>query len=227
MTLSFDQSDLRICDEFKDLGVEVSLGLIVYCLRSAHAISNLQECIAEEIAKAQRILSGGKPSSLPAIQAARLAFKRLGKDPSRYRPSSEALLRRISAGKELYRVNDVVDLSNIVSIHTHLPVCSYDMDRLERPLTFRRGTAGEHYQGLGRADLNLESLPVFSDRLGPFGTPFSDSERSKVCDDTVNVLTILVGFGAQVDVKANLAWSKSLFSKYLDLETLESWVIRQ
>lgn len=226
MISGFDPIHLHIGDEFHDRGLHVALGVMVYSVGSAGQTDDLRNCIAEEIAAAQSILSGVKPSSLPAVQAARAAFKRLGKDPSRYRPSSEALLRRIASGKDLYRVNDVVDLSNVISIHTQLPVCTYDLNALQAPIVFRRAEAGESYRGIGRDDLNLEGLPVFADNKGPFGTPFSDSDRTKVRAETTQVLSILVSFEGAADLDAELQWSASLLSKHLGLTEMDTFLIR-
>jgi len=226
MTTGFDRLDIRIDDGLRNRGVDVALGAMIYEVGPDRKTDDLNRCVAEEIAAAQTVLGGAKPMSLPRIQAARGAFKQLGKDPSRYRPSSEALLRRIASGKDLYRVNDVVDLSNIISIHTHWPIGSYDLHALQPPIIFRRAEAGEQYRGIGRDDLNLEGLPVFADAKGPFGTPFSDSERTKVGADCREVLTILVGFGTSTDLETDLHWSKTLLAEYLDLMEIETCLIR-
>jgi len=226
MTSSLDGLDICIDDAFRHRGISVALGVMIYSVGSGGESDDLSRCVAEEIAAAQTGLDGAKPSSLPRIQAARGAFKQLGKDPSRYRPSSEALLRRIASGKDLYRVNDVVDLSNVISIHTQLPIGSYDLQALQPPIVFRRAEAGEQYKGIGRDDLNLEGLPVFADVKGPFGTPFSDSERTKVSAETKEVLTILVGFDAATDLEPDLQWSKTLLAQHLDLTDMDTGVIR-
>ena len=130
-----------------------------------------------------------------AILATRAAYKALGKDPSRYRGSAEALARRVIAGKGLPRINNVVDVINLVSVESHLSVGLYDLSHVQGKIAFRAGRAGETYKGIGKYDLNLEGLPVFCDELGPHGSPTSDSERTMVTKGTKRVIAIVISFG--------------------------------
>jgi len=146
----------------------------------------------------ERILKLPEPKAVlesPAILATRTAYKILGKDPARYRGSAEALLRRVIAGKGLPRVNNVVDIINLVSVESRLPIGLYDLRHLRGDIVFRAGRAGETYKGIGKYDLNLEGLPVFCDALGPHGSPTSDSERTMVTEATHQVLGIVIAFG--------------------------------
>jgi DNA/RNA-binding domain of Phe-tRNA-synthetase-like protein len=131
----------------------------------------------------------------PQIQSTRAGYKALGKDPARYRGSAEALLRRVIAGKGLPQINAVVDLINLVSVESRLPVGLYDIAHVNGDIVFRAGRAGETYKGIGKYDLNLEGLPVFCDELGPHGSPTSDSERTMVTEQTQHVLGIIISFG--------------------------------
>jgi len=130
-----------------------------------------------------------------AILATRAGYKALGKDPARYRGSAEALLRRVIAGKGLPRINNVVDVINLVSVESRLPVGLYDLAHVQGDIVFRAGRAGETYKGIGKYDLNLEELPVFCDALGPHGSPTSDSERTMVTEVTKRVIAIIISFG--------------------------------
>src|SRR6201999_4533673 len=96
-----------------------------------------------------------EPAARPPIAATRELYRRLGKGPSRYRGSPEALLRRSRAGKELYRIHNVVDVINLVSLRTLLPIGLYDVAKLGPPITLRPGEAGEAYDGIGKERLNL------------------------------------------------------------------------
>jgi DNA/RNA-binding domain of Phe-tRNA-synthetase-like protein len=131
----------------------------------------------------------------PQVEATRKACKALGKDPARYRGSAEALLRRIVAGKGLPQVNSVVDAINLVSVESRLPIGLYDLGHVVGEIVFRAGRAGETYRGIGKYDLNLESLPVFADTVGPHGSATSDSERTMVTAATKQVLAIIISFG--------------------------------
>jgi DNA/RNA-binding domain of Phe-tRNA-synthetase-like protein len=130
----------------------------------------------------------------PQVETARKAFKALGKDPARYRGSAEALLRRMVAGKGLPEINAVVDVINLVSVESRLPVGLYDLAHVTGDVLFRTGRAGETYKGIGKYDLNLEGLPVFADAAGPHGSATSDSERTMVTTQTKSVLAIIVSF---------------------------------
>lgn len=94
----------------------------------------------------------------PNLAESRAAFRACGKDPGRYRVSSEALLRRVRQGKELYRINSVVDVNNYLSLRSGFSLGSYDRDRLEEPLVLRCGRDGESYEGIGKGSVNLAAL---------------------------------------------------------------------
>ena len=146
----------------------------------------------------EKILKLAEPKAVlesAAILATRAAYKALGKDPARYRGSAEALLRRVIAGKGLPRINNVVDVINLVSVESRLPVGLYDLAHVQGEIVFRAGRAGETYKGIGKYDLNLEGLPVFCDALGPHGSPTSDSERTMVTLATKQVVAIIISFG--------------------------------
>ncbi|HKN74763.1 MAG TPA: phenylalanine--tRNA ligase beta subunit-related protein [Candidatus Acidoferrum sp.] len=146
----------------------------------------------------EKILKLAEPKAVlesAAILATRAGYKALGKDPARYRGSAEALLRRVIAGKGLPRINNVVDVINVVSVESRLPVGLYDLAHVQGDIVFRPGRAGETYKGIGKYDLNLEGLPVFCDAIGPHGSPTSDSERTMVTLATKQVIAIIISFG--------------------------------
>jgi DNA/RNA-binding domain of Phe-tRNA-synthetase-like protein len=150
----------------------------------------------------------------PQIEAARKAYKSLGKDPARYRGSAEALLRRIVAGKGFPQVNVVVDVINLVSVESRLPVGLYDLAHVNGDIVFRVGRGGETYKGIGKFDLNLEGLPVFADVGGPHGSPTSDSERTMVTAETKEVLAIIVSFGGLENLDRWTNRLSSLLTQY-------------
>ena len=132
---------------------------------------------------------------MPSIQATRQAYKRCGKDPSRYRPSGEALVRRTLQGKDLYRVSTSVDLVNLASIAYGYSIGGFDADKIQgAALTLGIGREGEPYEGIGRGPLNIAGLPVWRDELGGIGTPTSDNERTKMDLQTVRLLAIVNGY---------------------------------
>ena len=126
-----------------------------------------------------------------AIRMVRGMFREWDMDPSKYRPSSEALLRRVVQGKGLYRVSNVVDICNISSIETGWPFGCYDRARIFPPIALRHGLAGESYEGIGKKMWHLEGRPVLADAQGPFGSPISDSTRSMITESATGAVTVI------------------------------------
>lgn len=124
-------------------------------------------------------------------RAVRTMFRAWGVDPSKYRPSSEALLRRVVQGKGLYRVSNAVDIGNLGSVETGWPFGLYDRHRLAPPITFRHGTRGEMYEGIGKRMWHLEGRPILADAQGPFGSPISDSTRSMITESAREILAVI------------------------------------
>src|SRR5579863_9962086 len=124
-------------------------------------------------------------------RAVRAMFRAWDMDPSKYRPSSEALLRRVVQGKGLYRVSNVVDIGNLVSIETGWPLGCYDRARIRPPVVFRHGGAGERYEGIRKRTWHLEGRPVLADPDGPFGSPISDSTRSMITESAREILVVI------------------------------------
>jgi len=150
------------------------------------------------------------------ILATRAGYKALGKDPARYRGSAEALLRRIISGKGFPQINTVVDIINLVSVESRLPIGLYDLAHVKGDIVFRAGRAGETYKGIGKYDLNLEDLPIFCDEEGPHGSPTSDSERTMVTPATRNIAAILVSFGGAEGLESSGQRMSVLLQKYAD-----------
>jgi DNA/RNA-binding domain of Phe-tRNA-synthetase-like protein len=159
------------------------------------------------------------------ILATRAGYKALGKDPARYRGSAEALLRRILGGKGFPQINAVVDIINVVSVESRLPIGLYDLAHVQGDIVFRAGRAGETYKGIGKYDLNLEGLPVFCDEAGPHGSPTSDSERTMVTSSTQNVLAILISFGGADGLDTAGQRLSELLQKYAEGRELHFEVI--
>jgi DNA/RNA-binding domain of Phe-tRNA-synthetase-like protein len=132
----------------------------------------------------------GKSSEVPGAADARTLYKALGIDPTKTRPSNEALLRRALKGETLYRINTLVDALNLVSLRTQLPFGLYDLDRVKPPVVLRKGGAGEGYEGIRKGFVNVEARPVLVDAAGPFGNPTSDSARTMITLDTRNALVV-------------------------------------
>lgn len=153
--------------------------------------------------------------SQPVIAATREAYKRCGKDPGRYRPSAEALRRRLIRGIPLYQIDTLVDLINLVSLRTGHSIGGFDADKIEgNYLELGIGKAGEPFEGIGKGVLNIEGLPVYRDRIGGIGTPTSDNERTKMDIETTHILAIVNGYNGKEGLKEAAEMIQSLLKKY-------------
>lgn len=121
----------------------------------------------------------------------RTMYKRTGLDPTRRRPSSEALLRRVLKGDPLPRINNVVDVCNWCSLEFQVPYGLYDLGQIQGAVVLRAGTAGESYAGIRKDDVHLEGRLVLADDVGPFGNPTSDSARTMVTEQARSILTVI------------------------------------
>lgn len=150
------------------------------------------------------------------IAATRRIYRAYGKDPSRYRPASEALIRRILQGKKLYQIDTLVDLINLASIVYGYSIGGFDADKMVgEQLTLGIGKADEPYEGIGRGLINIEGLPVYRDEIGGVGTPTSDHERTKITAQTTHLLVLINGYDGKEDcVRANALYIQELLRKY-------------
>lgn len=155
---------------------------------------------------------------LPGVEATRRVYRACGKDPSRYRPSSEALIRRVVQGKDLYQIDTLVDLINLASMRFGYSIGGFDADKFEGDtLTLGVGKKDEPYEGIGRGVLNIEGMPVYRDLKGGVGTPTSDHERTKIDGSTTHVLVIINGYdGNRETVMENAQFVKDLLLNYAE-----------
>lgn len=153
---------------------------------------------------------------LPSIRATRQVYKLCGKDPSRYRPASEQLIRRILQGKELYQIDTLVDLVNLASIVYGYSIGGFDVSKMKGDtLTLGIGKEGEPYEGIGRGILNIAGLPVYRDAEGGVGTPTSDNERTKLTLSTRQLLVLINGYdGNEERVLQNAHYIQDLVRRY-------------
>lgn len=150
------------------------------------------------------------------IAATRRVYKACGKDPSRYRPASEALIRRMLQGKELYQINTLVDLINLASIAYGYSIGGFDAGKfIGDTLTLGIGREGEPYEGIGRGMINIHGLPVYRDAEGGVGTPTSDHERTKITMDTRHLVVLINGYDGKAErVETNARFIQELLRRY-------------
>jgi DNA/RNA-binding domain of Phe-tRNA-synthetase-like protein len=140
----------------------------------------------------QRLRARGDASLEPAIAAVRAMYRKVGIDPTKTRPSSEALLRRVRKGDSLPRINSLVDICNWCSAEFQLPYGLYDLARIVGPIELRLGREGEQYTGIRKDVVHLAGRPTLVDGEGPFGNPTSDSSRTMVTTETRRALVVIV-----------------------------------
>ena len=159
------------------------------------------------------------------IAQTRACCKALGKDVKRYRNSAEALNRRVLQGKGLYQINNVVEVNNLLSLDTGYSLGSYDLEKLEGDIVWKPAGEGVHYQGIGKEAVNIEFLPVLSDRQGFFGNPNSDSTRAMITPQTTQLLMCVFGFGGAQPLQPMLEQMCDALQTYCQATELETAVI--
>jgi len=132
-----------------------------------------------------------KVESADITAAVRTMYKRVGIDPTKTRPSSEALLRRVKKGDELPRINSLVDVINWCSLESQLPFGLYDLGKISGPVELRLGRPGEEYAGIRKDVVHVEGRLTLADANGPFGNPTSDSARTMVTPETTSALVVI------------------------------------
>ncbi len=154
-----------------------------------------EEALRAELDAVARALRGRytglEPAQIDGLQPARELYRRLGIDPTRLRPSSEALLRRVLRGEEVPAVNSLVDAGNLCSLDFLLPVGMHDLGLVHGAVTLRRGRPIEMFEAIGKSYYSVEGRLVLADETGPCGTPTSDSVRTMITDATVRCLMVL------------------------------------
>jgi DNA/RNA-binding domain of Phe-tRNA-synthetase-like protein len=199
--------------------------LTVGCLTAQVTVTPHDEALwqaLEAIAARYAALSMDQARALAPVKALRDAYRALGNDPTRYRGSNEALLRRIVHGKGLYRVNTAVDVNNLLSLETLCSCGVVDLARVEPPVMFRPGRADEAYAGIGRGAIKLARIPVFVDAQGPFASTTSDSERSRVTLDTRHMALFIISYGGPDLLPQALARASDLFQRYAAAQAVET-----
>jgi DNA/RNA-binding domain of Phe-tRNA-synthetase-like protein len=198
-----------VCPDFVGACLEAKVVNSKYCQPLWDEIHALGE-------KFKATLTTESLKEISGIAATRRVYRACGKDPSRYRPAAEALIRRMLKDKELYQIDTLVDLVNLASIAYGYSIGGFDADKFEGDtLTLGIGKADEPYEGIGRGMINIEGLPVYRDRKGGVGTPTSDNERTKMAIDTTHLVVLINGYDGNEDqVKANAEYIQTLIRKY-------------
>ena len=209
MKIIVSQEIESVCPNFVGAAVEAQVVNTPYCAELWDEIHAIEEQFRKE-------LTTESLKELSGIVATRRVYKACGKDPSRYRPASEQLIRRMLQGKELYQIDTLVDLVNLASIAYGYSIGGFDADKfVGDTLTLGVGKEGEPYEGIGRGMLNIAGLPVYRDKQGGVGTPTSDNERTKMTIDTTHLVVLINGYdGNEERVADNARFIQKLIHKY-------------
>lgn len=216
---------ITISDSLRAKASNTALGIItarVKCMEENAALKEEMDALCRQYQETFQIadLSGLSP-----IADTRAAYRSFGKEPSRYRVSSEALLRRILQGKGLYYINTIVDTGNLVSIYSKFGVCCFDREKITGPVCFDIAEEGDSYQSIGKGILNISHLPVFKDSMGSFGSPTSDSARTKITLETRELLLVIVSFSGRENLEQLLLFSARRLEKYCQATEIETSIL--
>lgn len=209
MNIIVSQEIESVCPMFVGAAVEAQVVNTPYSKELWDEIHAMEDRFRQE-------LTTESLKDLPSIAATRRVYKACGKDPSRYRPASEQLIRRMLQGKELYQIDTLVDLINLASIAYGYSIGGFDADKfVGDTLTLGVGREGEPYEGIGRGMLNIAGLPVYRDAEGGVGTPTSDHERTKITMATTHLVVLINGYdGNEQRVADNAHFIQELLRKY-------------
>lgn len=199
----------EVCPVFVGACVDAQVENTAYCEELWDEIHQIEE-------RFRRELTTESLKELTSIAATRAIYKKCGKDPSRYRPASEALIRRVLQGKELYQIDTLVDLINLASMVYGYSIGGFDASKfVGDTLTLGIGREGEPYEGIGRGMLNIAGLPVYRDAVGGVGTPTSDNERTKITMSTRHLVVLINGYdGNEKRVVENARFIQDLLRRY-------------
>lgn len=211
--------------EIKNLCPNLALGIIECKIINTPYSDDLWELIKREIEnfKAKYAMEDIKKRSI--IANTRKAYKLCGKDPNRYRPSSEALSRRLVSDKGLYQINTGVDLINLISFVSGYSIGAFDAQMINGDLTYGIGRENEAYEAIGRGQLNIAGLPILRDKTGGIGTPTSDEDRTKLSLETSDLLININGYNGIEELEEVVEHTIEFVKEYLNASDIEKQII--
>ncbi len=216
---------VHIGAELQKINPSMALGIIECRVRNSDHSAELWNGIQEITRQVRENLTFESIKDQPQIAATRSMYSSCGKDPSRYRPSAEALMRRIVKGQDLYRINTLVDLINLVSLKTGYSIGGFDASLVENPVVAGLGRAGELFNAIGRGILNIENLPVLRDAKGPIGTPTSDEERTSIRGGTEHLLMVFNAYKGPHDLYVSMDYALDLLKQHANAQLLNREII--
>lgn len=217
--------EIKISPELKAQCQPLCLGCIQAKVKVEASPKELLAIIDQKNKEILNTMNIEQIAELDQLVASRETYKRLGKNPGRYRNSAEALMRRVLQGKGIYIINNVVEINNLISLKAACSVGSYDLANIKGGIRFTVGKEGEQYKGIGKELINVENLPILEDDLGKFGSPTSDSERAMINFGTKEVLMMMFSFGGPAGILDYLTEAKELLTQYAAAKDIEIAII--
>lgn len=211
---------ITISNKVRDAANNIKLGAVYANVKYEKLNKDLWKEIDAEIQRVSKIPIN-QVKNIPQIASSREAYRAMGKEPARYRLSAEALHRRIINGKGIYQICNIVDVINLSSVKTAYSIGGYDYSEIKGDIIFDIGKTAEDYDAIGRGKMNIDSLPVFRDATGAFGSPTSDSVRTMIRDKTNEILLIVINFGDHTGFKNDLELISDLLKKYCSAKNVE------
>jgi DNA/RNA-binding domain of Phe-tRNA-synthetase-like protein len=206
--------DIIISELIRRACPELTLSIITCEVENSETPGDLWKEIEEEMQYISSTFTLENIKFRPEIFATRQVYKKLGKDPNRYRPSAEALCRRICRGIGIQQINTLVDIINLVSFRSGFSIGGFDAEKIQGNLQLEVGTVNDFFEAIGRGILNVEGLPLFKDSVGGIGTPTSDNERTKLTLETRRLLMIINGYSGEKGLNEASELAEMLLEKF-------------
>lgn len=205
--------NIKIANEIKEVCPTIKLGVLRANVNVVEPLNEVKELLNNEVSRIQESYTISTYMN-EALEKARKTYRKLGKDPTRYRISSDSLFRRIIKNKGIYYVNNVVDINNVISLKTLWSIGAYDLEKIVGNIYYELGRTSDIYEGIGRGLINIDRLPVLSDDEGPFGSAMSDSLRTMVTSATKELMMVIHSFDGSDDIETYLNEMKKYLINY-------------
>ncbi len=216
---------ISIDKKIKDKIPELRLGVLIFDVEVTNSNEQLIETMDITFGTLKSELTTADISKLINIQKSRLGYRALGKDPTKYRISSEKLLRRVIKGEGVDNINNIVDLSNLVSVISHNSIGTYDLDQIKGDVFFTYGVASETYLNIGNQEMNLENLPIFKDEEKAFGSTTADSRQTAVTETTKRILMNIISFNKEDNLQSHMELAEGLLIQYGSGQLIDKKII--
>jgi len=218
--------DITVGEKLSEIWPQTSIG----CIQANVTVKESSKELWQEISRCCETLKYEIKDTdgialLPRIKDGRDAYRSLGKSPGKYRLASEALARRVIQNKGVYRINNVVEINNLISLKSGFSVGSYNIENLYPPVSLTIGKEGQEYKGIGKALVNIGDMPVLSDTRGSFGSPTSDSERAMITNDVNKIVMCIFSFSGRTGIEDSLLYAKKLLVKYAGANEIETVIV--